>query len=216
MINSALEDIENQLEEQPKSVRIAIYISLFLSILWFVWSIEYSSQFEQYQKQSLKIEKAKKKITHYYPRRYIIRLHKLKKSLKNLEKESHKLEDTLATIENNAKNYRYLWFDNRQFIALIEAIMRRSLELNLEIDKVIKVNIKKDEEVKLKGELPKLIPQKNLYIKGVGRFDKIVRLVYFIDSFNFLLESQKIEMIKGKSSDSINFLISFKLYGLKK
>ncbi len=214
-------DLELWLNRQNTSVRLLIYISIFFLILVPGWTIWIDPLLEEHTQNLRKIAKLKKQLHRYSPIRYKQIEISAQNSLKKLDQQISQLTSRLQNINAHARKFSYLWFDTQQFTAFLQAILSKSLDLNLRIDKINKISTKiskSSQEAKNYEDnfliVPKLLLQKIVIIEGAGNFPDIIRLIYFIESFNFLIKTERLLIKKSEVGKKNHFQIQLKFYGL--
>ncbi len=137
---------------------------------------------------------------------------------KKIERVRRERLSLLEKVQNDRMAVRYLRarledilkmrFDQERTADLLEAVLKRSTELGLRLDKIESID-----DIK---ELTPLLERKRVFeIEGIGAFDRIVRLTHYIESLDMLAKIENLKIFLDESG-STAFSMKIFAYGEKR
>ena len=201
-----LREWDDELASYPSGVRVVIIFLIPTIILWLGWEFWISSLIQEIDNISNQNIKLERKISKVSPKRFETKIAILK-NRKNRIKNS--IEDSsyrLKHIKSEAYQYSFLWFDENKFLIILKKILKYSVKLGIRIDKIESIPIHKREIS------PHISIGEMIKIEGAGSYSNIIKMLYYIDSLEILLEIKSIEI--WLDNDELKFRVKITQYGI--
>lgn len=133
---------------------------------------------------------------------------KVKKELLSLKQSAEEDLDSLYFLRAKLTNLEVLEFNELQWTATLDEILKKSLSLDIKIK-----HIKNSDSNILKSS-ENLVPKKYVEIIGTGRYMDALKYLHFIENRQFLVDIKNIKMDKKLDTNEIDFHINFTIYGV--
>lgn len=205
-MNEYIEQLENQLETLSIQKKVAVYITLFISIIfagWFFISEDVNLQLQESKNSIISLEKELRKNS-------IKSLEQELKKAKNdsliLEEKNTEIHFKNQFIQSRLESLGFIFFDEMGIAKLLDKILKKSLENNIDIEFVESKN-------KNLIFITHVLEKQSLTVKGNGSFKDIMSLIQYIDSFSALLRIKKISV--GIESEKTTFTLEISHYGVE-
>ncbi len=194
-----IEQLENQLETLSLPKRIAVYITLFISIIFMSWvliSEDLSIEIENSKNSLVKLEKDLRKNS----------IKSLENELKKAKDESLRLEEINTEIhfknqfiQTKLESLGFIFYDEMGIAQLLDKILKKSIEKNIDINFVES----KDKNIVF---ITHVLEKQAVTVNGSGSFKDIISLIQYIDSFSALLRIKhiSIDIENGKTTFTLN------------
>lgn len=207
-LKQQLSDIDLHLDLMPRNNRIMVYVSVFLGFVAFMYYfIGLDLQEEANTKQSnlLKLEKklAKNKASLYKSK---IAQNQKKILLLDTQYQQTKYQETDLRVR--LERMDYLSSDAQGLADILDRLLKESVKLGIEIQKVV-IDDKKEEykaHIKYEGVIS---------IEGNASFRSVLKLLRFIESQEALIEIKNIKFGLDEESSSPTFAIMITGYGIR-
>ncbi|MEA2099026.1 MAG: hypothetical protein U9P72_02750 [Campylobacterota bacterium] len=201
-----IEQLENQLDSLPKQKRVAVYATLFISIVlasWILISEDMSIELQNQEDSILSLEKDFRKNS----------IKSLEQEIKKAKKESLILEEKNTEIhfknqfiQTKLESLGFIFFDEMGIAQLLDKILKNSLEHNIDIKFVESKN-------KNVVFITHVLEKQSVTVNGSGSFKDIMSLIQYIDSFSALLRIKKISI--DIEDDKTVFSLNISHYGVE-
>ena len=205
-MNEHIEQLENQLETLSIQKKVAVYLTLFISIVfasWFFISEDINLQLQKSKDSIVSLEKELRKNS----------IKSLEQELKKAKNDSLVLEEKNTEIhfknqfiQSRLESLGFIFFDEMGIAKLLDKILKKSLENNIDIEFVESKN-------KNLIFITHVLEKQSLTVKGNGSFKDIMSLIQYIDSFSALLRIKKISV--GIESEKTTFTLEISHYGVE-
>jgi len=205
-MNEHIEQLENQLETLSIQKKVAVYLTLFISIVfasWFFISEDINLQLQKSKDSIVSLEKELRKNS----------IKSLEQELKKAKNDSLVLEEKNTEIhfknqfiQSRLESLGFIFFDEMGIAKLLDKILKKSLENNIDIEFVESKN-------KNLVFITHVLEKQSLTVKGNGSFKDIMSLIQYIDSFSALLRIKKISV--GIESEKTTFTLEISHYGVE-
>jgi len=205
--------LEMQLEQLAPSARLFISFLVFMATLFMGWSLWLSDIFTDYQNTLIEEGKLKREIVRLKRTNYDLEELSLNREILNKNKLLRERKDRLNRIKRSANSNSFFWFDDAKRSLLLEEILKKSLELELIVDKI--EDISSDDNKSLNSNM-EFLSTTRFEILGSGDFASVIKLASFIESTPYQLVKIEYLDISKKSEDKLKFSLIFDLYGEKK
>ena len=228
-----LQRLESELAAMSLPKRLASYLLLLVLLILAVWGWWIDPMLQRTATLQTQNEKLEREILLRNPKKFLEIAQKTQLEKIALAKRLDQDRALLKELQAKARQYRFLWFDEGRFLAFLEAVLRRSLELGLTIDRIEKLAPQKKSKPTMVDQaktaisnamkkqasqaihIPTVMPQRSVAIVGSGRYPDLVKLLYFIESFNLLLAVDRTEIRHEDNATEIHYRVLLKQYGME-
>ncbi|MCF6201675.1 MAG: hypothetical protein L3J42_06095 [Hydrogenimonas sp.] len=205
---SILRDTEEQFASFSPLKRFAVTASAALMIIagvWFFWTEDTQERIELAEARKIQLSQQIRQVN---TRGLAKKIEELK--LKRLESEERfqESEKIFRFLRTKIEGVRKIKFDQERLADLLDAILKRSVELGLRIEK-IESRPSKD------SVTPFLEKKRRVSVEGSGKFADIVKLTYFLESLDMLVKLKSVAISLDKEGRTI-FAIDIDAYGIKR
>jgi len=205
---SLLRETEEQLASFGPLKRGVVTLAALAMVVaggWYGWIEETRTRIDEVSARTAGLER---QIGQIDLRRLAQRVeHMRQKRLETVE-ELHESERAVGFLRTKMGGIRKFGFDQEMEAELLDAILKRSVELGLRIERIESVNDPAD-------LTPLLERKKRLRIEGEGAFAPIVKLVYHIESLNMLAKIGSLGLRLDRNGATL-FTIDLLAYGVKR
>jgi len=206
--------LEMQLEQLKPSTRVFIAFLIFFTVLFLGWSLWLSDILINYQDTLDKKDKLKRELMRLGQIDYSRKRLSLEREILKTKKLLNERENRLKMIKSSASSNSFFWFDDGKRSILLEEILRKTLELDLIVDKIEEINDDNNESQESKM---RFLSTTRFEVLGNGDFPAVVELASFIESTPYqLLKIEYLEVSSDIESGELKFSLIFDLYGEKK
>ena len=210
MIKSQLDIWEEELNAYPKGVRVSLIVAISIIIsflIWELWIGDISSSVDMLSEQNKRLEK---KIDKINLKMYENTIKMLKDKILVAKSENERLKYHLRYLMSASSKYDFLWFDEERFLNILKEILEYSVKLGIRIDNIKTIPLNPNESKTLTGVV------KKIKIVGAGNYIDIIKMIYFIESFNVLFEISEIKIWLSNRDNELKFNLLITQYGIKK
>jgi len=206
-LKQQLDDIDLQLELMPKNNRLMIYVSIVLGLIAFAYyfvglNLQDESNVKENELQALEEKLAKSKLNLYKSK-----ISQNQKKILSLgaayEKSKYKETDLRVKLER----MDYLSSDAKGLADILDRILKKSVHLGVNIDKIILDDEKKEYKAYIEYEGA-------IRIEGKGCFRSVLNLLRFIESQEALIEIKNIHFDLNEDKTMPSFVIMITGYGI--
>ncbi len=206
MAKSVLDEkFGKELEKLTPLYKLLIYVlvSLFAAMVSFKFILPLLEEEETDLKD--KIEVIRNEISENSSQILQRKIKRLREEFLKKSSEKEKLKEDLLLLESKLKKFSFK-ADDKKITNILNMLLEKSLELNLDIESIKPVSNPKESEEKIKLK-------KEIHIKGRGEFANIVYFLHFIEETDVLSDIREVELKKGK--DSVEFSFVWLIYGVE-
>ncbi|WP_456403078.1 hypothetical protein [Hydrogenimonas sp.] len=205
---SLLRETEEQLASfgpLKRGVVTAAALSMIVAGGWYGWIEETQMQIEQVAARTAQLER---QIGQADLRKLTKRIENIRRKRLEATEKLHENERAVRYLRTKMERIEKIGFDQEREAELLDAILKRSVDLGLRIDRVESVNDPAD-------VTPLLERRKRLRIEGEGSFARIVKLTHYIESLNMLAKIGSLGLSLDKNGATL-FTIDLLAYGVKR
>ena len=229
-MSPAREWLEAELSKLGTPVRIGVCLFVAGAIvgmgLW-LWIQPLRDRIDQTRAQTLNAEKRLSRID---PKKYLAIADKNHKEQIRYAQRLLEARKTLKTLEREAKKHHFFWFDQARFLKFLEAILRQSQNLGLQIDRIERIPLKRaaqdeNRSVQRNAEAqkakrktpapPHIAVVRKVSITGSGTYPHLIRLLYFIESFTLPIEVAHTEIEYDEKNATTRYKVQLDYYGME-
>jgi Tfp pilus assembly protein PilO len=201
------QDTEAQLESFSPFRRLLLIVGTALAVVvlgYFLWIVPMQDEIGIRQEEVARLQR---QLANVDLRKITGKLERVKKERLKLQEALERADAAKRYLQSRARALDILWFEQKDFLEMLDRTLKRSVELGLRLDRIETF----DEE----GQVTPLIErEKRVLIEGAGRFADIVRLVQFIESFNALLKVERFDVFLDEEGET-RFRTEMISYGAK-
>jgi len=201
-----------QFEEYLKRVQLTQKILIYLMPIMVVGGIVFmylapiqEEELEMLESESTKLQANIKRKS---PRILRKKIKNSRAKLLALKEEKEKNRDSLNFLYAKLTNMEVLEFNEQQWTATLDAILKKSLDLNIKIKHI------KNSDSEQNSESEKIVPKKYVEIIGSAKYSNVLKYLHFIENRQFLVDVKNIKMQKQEESKDIDFHFNFTIYGV--
>ena len=206
-LKAKLEEIDSQMEAVPRVKRVMALGSIFFGLIimgYYFYGIDLE---EEFHSKVLELSRLEKKLTE----------NKLDRYKRQINKENEKFLEFKTVYERagykntylltQLQGIDYLNSDSRGLADLLERILKYSVKLNVEIERIHIEKNKRDysAHIKEKGVIK---------IEGVSDFAALLKLLRFIEEQEALISISNLTFKLDQESSKPLFLIHITAYGI--
>jgi len=207
-MNEQLEQFEEQLNEMDYTKKIAIYVVIFISIVYMSWNFfgeDMNQNIEDLQENILTLEKKLQKNN----------IKTLERAIAKAKKEKLVLDDRLTTlrfqnefIKNKLEDIDFIYYDQLGVVTILDNILENSIKNKIDLSLVESQDINKI--------FTQYIMEKKLInIKGIGSFKHIINLMQYIDNLNGLIRVKDFIIDIDEVTNNTRFEITISEFGVE-
>ena len=203
-----LENFENYLKKVQLTQKIMIFlmpITLIGAVVFMLVTPLQEEEVEMLESESAKLHA---NIKRQKPRNVKKNIQKSQEKLLTLKEGAEENRDALNFLYAKLTNMEVLEFNEQQWTATLDEILKKSLNLNIKIKQIKNSNSKEKESNK------KIVPKKYVEIIGSGKYSDTLKYLHFIENRQFLVDVKNIKMEKQSDSENIDFHFNFTIYGV--
>ena len=204
-----LENFEKYLKKVQLTQKIMIFLMPIILIGGVVFMLVTPLQEEEVEMLESESAKLHANIKRQKPRNVKKNIQKSQEKLLTLKEDAEKNRDSLNFLYAKLTNMEVLEFNEQQWTATLDEILKKSLNLNIKIKQIKNSNSKEKETNK------KIVPKKYVEIIGSGKYSDTLKYLHFIENRQFLVDVKNIKMEKQSDSENIDFHFNFTIYGIK-
>jgi len=205
-MNEQIEQLENQLETLSTQNRIALYLTIFISIVFTSWLLITEDMDQELQDSKNNIISLEKELRKNSIKSLEREIKKVKKVNLILEEKNTEIHFKNQFIQTRLESLGFIFFDEMGIAKLLDKILKKSLENNIDIEFVESKN-------KNLIFITHVVEKQSVTVKGNGSFKDIMSLIQYIDSFSALLRIKKISV--GIESEKTTFTLNISHYGVE-
>ncbi|PHR54927.1 MAG: hypothetical protein COA44_12060 [Arcobacter sp.] len=207
-LKQQLIDIDLHLELMPKNNRIMVYVSVFfgfIALMYYFIGLDLQKQTGAKESQLLSLEQkiAKSKVNLYKSK--IVKNQK-KILLLDAQYEQGKYQETDLRVR--LEKMDYLSSDAKGLADILDRLLKESVRLGINIQKVILDDTKEDYKAHIKYE-------GIIRIEGDASFRSVLKLLRFIESQEALIEIKSVHFGLEEESKTPSFVIMITGYGIR-
>jgi Tfp pilus assembly protein PilO len=205
-MNAMLQDTDNQLAAMPPAQRAFVIAFVAIAVMVAGWYFVGDDMLAQIENEEGQIASLQAKIRRNTVRALGARIAKKKKAILKLESAIERAKVAETALRARTERLDFFFFDRERFYEMFERILRRSTELGVRLDSVTL-------EDEVKAVSPLLEQKKRIRFEGAGLFGPVVRLSWFIESFNALVKIDRFAIWYDEEAKEERFAIDLLLYG---
>lgn len=201
-IENIIRTLDEQLERYEPSKQHIISVGSALAlfgICWMLFTAEAMDELSLIREDNIRLES---KTVQSSPQAYEAKILQTNKAIALEEDQLTKLQTEKQNLLELMSQSDGLMFDNRQYSAVLDQLLKRSVQLG------IKIELMQSEE-KNKKFFGKVEQFKQLSIKGSGSFQSIVEYLAFIENQKGLIHIQNVQIRSNEAKPQFEAVISF-------
>lgn len=203
-----ISNFEAYLKKVQSSQKILIYLMPILLVSGIVFMYLTPMQTEELEMLESESTKLHANIKRKAPRTLKKKIQKEKETLLTLKEQVAEDRDSLHFLYAKLTNLEVLEFNEQQWTATLDAILKKSLTLDIKIKHI------KNSDSEQKNGTDNIIPKKYVEIIGSGTYSDTVKYLHFIENRQFLVDIKNINMQRNQDTQKIDFHINFTIYGV--
>ncbi len=206
-LHSKLAEIDLQLEVMSKQNRQMLYASVFIGVValvYYLFGVDLQAESEAKEESVITLEKklAENRIS-LYEKKIAKEQEKILLLSQEYREESYKANALRTKLEG----MDYLSSDAKGLADILERILKHSVVLNVNIDKISL----DDEEEEYKAQI---IKRGKIRIEGSANFSSVLKLMRFIESQEALIEIENVHFDLKDKRAFPSFFITITGYGI--
>jgi len=202
------EQFEEYLKKVQLTQKILIYTMPLLLVGGIVFMYLTPIQEEELEILESQTSKLQANIKRKSPRTLRKKIKKSKETLLRLKEETEKDRDSLNFLYAKLTNMEILEFNEQQWTVTLDAILKKSLDLNIKIKHI------KNSDSEKESKSDKIVPKKYVEIIGSGKYSDTLKYLHFIENRQFLVDVKNIKIEKQEEGKNIDFHFNFTIYGV--
>ena len=206
-MNEQIEQLESQLDEMEKSKRIAIYITIIISLVYTSWNIFGEDM-------SLEIETKESNIVSLMQKLQKNSIKSIEGAIKKAQRESLALEEDVTNLHfknqflrGKLESIGFIYYNQQGMATILDDTLKSTLKNKIDVSLI-------ESHSKHQKFAPYIFNKKQIDIKGSGSFKGIMSLIQYIDSFNALLKIDSITVDIDKDQKT-TFELDISSYGVE-
>ena len=201
---------EEELTAYPVWVRIVLIAVTSLIIILLVWEVWLGDIASSVSNLSDKNKQLENKIKRLNPKIYNAKIKRLERDILKLKSDEERSRYRLMHMKSIASKSRFLWFDENRFLTILKGVLEYSVKLGIRIDEIKSLKLSKTQKKDYVGLV------KKVKMSGAGSFANIVKMIYYIESFNVLLEVSEVKIWLDSDNEELKFKLILTNYGITK
>lgn len=202
------EKFEDYLKKVQRTQKIMIYLMPIILIGGLLFMYFIPLQEEELEILESEQSKLHANIKRKQPRVIKKKIKKAEATLLELKEQFEEDRDSLNYLYAKLTNMEVLEFNEQQWTITLDAILKKSLNLNIKIKHI------KNSDSQLEQKYQNIVPKKYVEIIGSGTYSDILKYLHFIENRQFLVDVKNIKMQRQESSKNIDFHFNFTIYGV--
>lgn len=199
---------EDFLKKAEKPQKILIYLMPAMIVGGLIFMIISPMQVEELEMLESENAKLQSNIKRKAPRTVKRNIQLENKKLLALKEKMEEDRDSLHYLYAKLTNMEVLEFNEHQWTATLDEILKKSLTLDITIKHI------KNSDSEQKNIVENIIPKKYVEIIGSGKYSDTLKYLHFIENQQFLVDIKNIKMNRHEESQDIDFHINFTIYGV--
>lgn len=201
-IENLIRILDEQLEKYEPSQQHLISVGSAVAIFGMCWILFTAEAIDELSLIREGNTQLKSKIVQSSPQAYEAKILQTNKAITIEETQLSKLQSEKQNLLELISQSDGLMFDNHHYSAILDQLLKRSVELG------IKIEFMQSEE-KDKIFFGKVKQFKQLSIKGSGSFQSIVEYLAFIENQKGLINIQNVQILSNEAKPEFEAVISF-------
>ncbi|MFC2074320.1 hypothetical protein ACFLR3_03620 [Campylobacterota bacterium] len=208
-LKQQLADIDLQLEVMSEQNRKMLFASILIGTIVFVYYFFGLTLQEEVESKEATVSKLEKKLAENKVSLFENKIRTDKQQILLLLKEYENEQYKATALRTKLERMDYLSSDAKGLADILERILKQSVVLNVNIDKITLDNAHKKytEQIERQGQIT---------IEGAAAFKSVLKLLRFVESQEALIEVGNVHFeLVGKESDLPNFVLVINGYGIR-
>lgn len=207
-LKQQLTDLDLQLEVMSEQNRKMLYASVLIGTIIFVYYFFGLSLQEEAESKEATVSKLEKKLADNKISLYENLIVKNKKQILFLSKEYENEQYKATSLRTKLERMDYLSSDARGLADILERILKQSVVLDINIDKITLDDARKQytQQIEKRG---------NITIEGTAGFKSVLKLLRFVESQEALIEVSNVHFDLDRKDASLpGFVLKINGYGI--
>ncbi len=206
-LKQQLADIDLQLEVMSEQNRKMLYASILMGTVVFVYYFFGLSLQEDVEAKEATVLKLEKKLAENKSSLFENKIQMDKQQILLLSKEYEDEQYKATALRTKLERMGYLSSDAKGLADILERILKQSVVLNINIDKITLDNSdeKYTEQIKRQGQIT---------IEGAASFKSVLSLLRFVESQEALIEVGNVHFDLGREERLPGFVLIINGYGI--
>ena len=208
-MTESLQDIDNQLEAMPKNNRLMLYAFVTISIIGFIYYAFGMTLEEEVETKENSIMMLENKIIKSNPALSERKIVKEKKHHLTLAQTRQDEQYKLTALRSKLERMGYLSADAKGMANMLDRILKESVYLNINIDKVTMDKVENEDTAQIQKH-------GTITIEGSASFQSSLKLLRFIELQEALIEIENVrfDLDEKETSTLPAFVIKIAGYGI--
>lgn len=207
-LKQQLTDLDLQLEVMSEQNRKMLFASILIGTIVFVYYFFGLSLQEEVASKEVTVSKLEKKLAENKVSLFESKVRGDKQKILLLAKEYENEQYKATALRTKLERMDYLSSDAKGLADILERILKQSVVLNINIDKITldNTNEKYTEQIEKEGQIT---------IEGTAAFKSVLKLLRFVESQEALIEVGNVHFdLDRKESELPGFVLIINGYGI--
>ncbi len=202
-----LADIDLQLEVMSEQNRKMLFASVLIGAIVFVYYFFGLSLQEEVESKETRVSSLEKKLAENKSALFEEKIRTDKQQILLLSKEYENEQYKATSLRTKLERMDYLSSDAKGLADILERILKQSVLLNINIDKITLDNAqeKYTEQINRQGQIT---------IEGTAAFKSVLRLLRFVESQEALIEVKNVHVDLDRKDARPGFVLIINGYGI--